>query len=438
MNDYLNIVPEFLKESLDSINRFEKRLPKIVEKIERGKISFLKDEENLFRAVHSISGGSSFLGLGDIERISLWLEKLLFVIKDEKVPADSVSASLVDSLFKLIKEALANNGKVKKRVANKIEKQVSKFFESIKDKVEERPVTIDLDGKEFSFSIDLKEIEKKLEKKGLYILSIDPIADLDENRWVLTDFISELLEHGDILDSVIDIENVYEDSIPVSVLYLCDISDKKLRNKLKDLPQEKIVLIDRNTSKRIFNLENRTESRKDVEKNLEESSPSKIESYQDYDGPVEEAIQEKENEEEREFVSFLIGKEYYAVSIKDVFDMKEMLPCSRIPNQPDHMLGVMNLRGNVVPVIDLRLLMGKKKVTYDEFSVFLIVKVNNKITGCVVDAIDDVVFLEPEDTQITPATSRQINIDYVKFIAKDSKTGRFLIVLDLEKMLINE
>ena len=89
-------------------------------------------------------------------------------------------------------------------------------------------------------------------------------------------------------------------------------------------------------------------------------------------------------------------------------------------------------------MVDLRLVMGRKDVTYNQFSVFLIVKVKNKITGCVVDAIDDVVFLEPEDTQITPATSRQINIDYVKFIAKDPKTGRFLIVLDLEKMLINE
>jgi purine-binding chemotaxis protein CheW len=102
------------------------------------------------------------------------------------------------------------------------------------------------------------------------------------------------------------------------------------------------------------------------------------------------------------------------------------------------MLGVTNLRGNVIPVIDLRLLMGRKDVIYDDFSVFLIVKVNNKITGCVVDAIDDVVFLEPENTQITPATSRQINIDYVKFVAKDPKTERFLIVLDLEKMLSNE
>ncbi|HQJ60261.1 MAG TPA: chemotaxis protein CheW, partial [bacterium] len=108
------------------------------------------------------------------------------------------------------------------------------------------------------------------------------------------------------------------------------------------------------------------------------------------------------------------------------------------PNQPDTYLGVANLRGNVIPVIDLRRVFGIKNVKYDEFTVFLMVKIENKIKGCVVDSIDDVVFLEPENTQITPALSRKIKTDFVKFIAKDPKTERFLIVIDVEKMLENE
>jgi len=434
MKDLLDIVPEFLNEALESVSRLEQKIPSIIKKIKKGKASFLKKEKDLFRTVHSISGGSSFLGLEDIEKISVWLEKLLCLIKDEKVQADDESADLVESLFILINDALTNKGKITKRASNKIEKQVAGLFERIKEKVQEQTIIIDFEGKEFSFSIDASDVEKKLKNKRLYLLNIDPVADLDENKWTLTDFISELLEDGEILDSVIDIENVYEDSIPVSVLYLCEISDKKLRKKLRDLSQDKIILFDEDTSKKLFGL-----NKKDEE--LEESPEPKRLRHAKNGNPqktVVDQISEKQVEEEREFVSFLIGKEHYAVSIKDVFDMKEMLPCSRIPNQPDHMLGVTNLRGNVVPVVDLRLVMGRKNVTYNEFSVFLIVKVKNKITGCVVDAIDDVVFLEPEDTQITPVTSRQINIDYVKFIAKDPKTGRFLIVLDLEKMLINE
>ncbi len=442
MNDFLNIVPEFLNESLDSVNSFEHRIPELIENIEKGDVSSLKKEKYLFRAVHSISGGSSFLGLEDIEKVSNWLEKILFFLKDKKIPADKVSAGLVEGLFKLIKDSLADKGKVKKRPLNKIEKQVNILFDSLNGKVKESPVKIDIDGKEFSFSINLHEIEKKLEKKSLYLLNIDPMTDLDENKWGLTDFISELLEYGDILDSVIDIENVYEDSIPVSVLYLCDISDRKLRNRLKDIPKEKIVLIDKDTVSRIFGSQSPlrgSEKKEEPEKEIEYDPEVETMPYQNKTKDnFEEQVQEIEKEEEKEFVSFCIGKEYYAISIKDVFDMKEMLPCSKVPNQPNHMLGVMNLRGNVVPVVDLRLLMGKKKVKYDEFSVFLIVKVNNKITGCVVDAIEDVVFLESENTQITPVTSRQINIDYVKFIAKDPKTARFLIVLDLEKILDNE
>jgi purine-binding chemotaxis protein CheW len=149
-------------------------------------------------------------------------------------------------------------------------------------------------------------------------------------------------------------------------------------------------------------------------------------------------IEETEESLTNKYVSFKIGTEYYAVPIEFVYDMKEMLPCSRIPNQPNHFLGVANLRGNVVPVIDLRKIFGFNEVKYDQFTVFLMLRVEGKIKGCVVDSIDDVVFLEPENTQITPALSRKIKNDFVKFIAKEPKTERFLIVIDVEKMLENE
>lgn len=149
-------------------------------------------------------------------------------------------------------------------------------------------------------------------------------------------------------------------------------------------------------------------------------------------------IEDTEEVLTNKYVSFKIGTEYYAVPIEFVYDMKEMLPCSRIPNQPHHFLGVANLRGNVVPIIDLRKIFGINEVKYDQFTVFLMLRVDGKIKGCVVDSIDDVVFLEPENTQITPALSRKIKNDFVKFIAKEPKTERFLIVIDVEKMLENE
>lgn len=436
MNDYKNIVPEFINESLDSVGRIAVKMPEIIKDLAKGDVSSLKKEKTLFRIIHSISGGSSFLGLENIEKISSWLEKTLFFLENENLPADDFTASLIDDMFFLIKESLENKGKVKKRPLNKIEKQISRLFSEIKGQDRESEIDITLDGKEFSFLIDLDKIGPQLEKKGLYLLNIDPINDLDENKQSLTDFISKLLEFGDILDSIIDIDNVFDDSIPVSVLYLSNLSQDQLKNELIEIPQDKIVFVDSKAAKKLFGFEEEDISKREM---LQTEKILDDETYQEsFLNQEEDSSPDVEKEEEREFVSFRIGKEYYAVSIKDVFDMKEMLPCSRIPNQPTHMLGVMNLRGNVVPVIDLRLLMGKKNVEYGEFSVFLIVKVKEKITGCVVDAIDDVVFLEPEDTQITPVTSRQINIDYVKFIAKDPKTGLFLIVLDLEKMLINE
>jgi len=149
---------------------------------------------------------------------------------------------------------------------------------------------------------------------------------------------------------------------------------------------------------------------------------------------IEDTVEDKNNE----YLSFRIGAEHYAVPITVVYDMKQMLPCSRIPNQPEHFLGVANLRGNVIPVIDLRKVFGIKDISYGEFTVFLMLKVNEKIKGCVVDSIDDVVFLEPENTHLAPMVSRKIRTDFVKFIANDPKTKRFLIVLDIDKMLEND
>lgn len=143
-------------------------------------------------------------------------------------------------------------------------------------------------------------------------------------------------------------------------------------------------------------------------------------------------------EKNSEFLSFRIGTEHYAVPITLVYDMKQMLPCSRIPNQPEHFLGVANLRGNVVPVVDLRKVFGVKDASYGEFTVFLMLKVKDKIKGCVVDSIDDVIFLEPENTHSAPMLSRKIRSDFVKFIANDPRTKKFLIVLDIEKMLEND
>ena len=118
--------------------------------------------------------------------------------------------------------------------------------------------------------------------------------------------------------------------------------------------------------------------------------------------------------------------------------MKEMLPCSKLPKQPEHFLGVTNLRGNIVPVIDFRSFLGVKEPEFNEYTVFLMLKINEKIKGCVVDAINDVVVLEPEHTHSTPSVSRKTNLEFVNFIAKDPKSGQFLIVLDVEKILKNE
>jgi purine-binding chemotaxis protein CheW len=181
---------------------------------------------------------------------------------------------------------------------------------------------------------------------------------------------------------------------------------------------------------------------KEIKKPLEKEPPIKQSAIPEEEEHFSVVVSDSSKTEEDEFeepvnqyVSFRIGVEHYAVSINYVYDMKEMLPCSRIPKQPPHYLGVANLRGNIVPVIDFRSFLGVKDPQFNEYTVFLMLKIGEKVKGCVVDAINDVVVLEPENTHVTPSVSRKTNLEYVTFIAKDPKTGQFLIVLDVEKIL---
>jgi purine-binding chemotaxis protein CheW len=321
MNSSTNYVSEFIAESARQMSEIEMILPLVADYIKKDETPPVKEVSRLFRAIHSIKGGSSFAGLDEIETVFLKLEEILSRIVESGRTALEESEDLVDRIFSFLEESLHNQGKIKKREWKKIEKDAESFL--------------------------LKSFPKKT--------PAETPADIE-----------------------------YDNS-------------------------EKMEELNKPDSFEIF-------------ENEEES--------------------EEESEEEgtgtNKYVSFKIGTEHYAVPIEYVYDMKEMLPCSSIPNQKPHFLGVANLRGSVIPVIDLRKVFGFNEITYNEFTVFLMLKVKGKIKGCVVDSIDDVVSLESENTQSTPVLSRKIKTDFVKYVAKEPKSERFLIVIDVEKMLENE
>ncbi|KGT84818.1 chemotaxis protein, partial [Xanthomonas vasicola] len=101
-----------------------------------------------------------------------------------------------------------------------------------------------------------------------------------------------------------------------------------------------------------------------------------------------------------EFLSFALGEEHYGVDILKVQEIRGYDSVTRLPDAPDYIKGVINLRGTIVPVIDLRLKLRLKEARYDAFTVMIVLNVEDRVVGIVVDSVSDVIPLN--DDQIRP------------------------------------
>ncbi|MCL6471581.1 MAG: chemotaxis protein CheW [Firmicutes bacterium] len=134
-----------------------------------------------------------------------------------------------------------------------------------------------------------------------------------------------------------------------------------------------------------------------------------------------------------QFVTFTLEGEEYGVEILKVQEIIGYQGFTKVPNVPDFVKGVLNLRGSVVPVIDLRLKFSMKEKEYDKFTVILILEVKERIIGVIVDAVSDVVSLTEDDIQPTPDFSSGIRADFIASMGR--KDDKLIIILDIDKVL---
>ena len=135
----------------------------------------------------------------------------------------------------------------------------------------------------------------------------------------------------------------------------------------------------------------------------------------------------------REFLSFKLGDEEYGMDILRVQEIRSYEPPTRMANSPGFIKGVINLRGVIVPIIDMRIKFNLAKVNYDTFTVVIVVNIGNQVVGIVVDGVSDVITLSPEQLHPAPEFSSAIGSDHV--LAIGSVADRMLILLDIEKLL---
>ena len=136
-----------------------------------------------------------------------------------------------------------------------------------------------------------------------------------------------------------------------------------------------------------------------------------------------------------QYLTFSLGDEEYGVEILKVQEIKGFTPVTPIPNTPPHVKGVMNLRGTIVPVIDLRLRLGMAPTECAPFTVIIVMAVGTKIVGAVVDAVSDVLHVPRADIQPAP----QLGGADARCIAGIAQAGEKLIVLlDVDAVLRHE
>jgi purine-binding chemotaxis protein CheW len=135
----------------------------------------------------------------------------------------------------------------------------------------------------------------------------------------------------------------------------------------------------------------------------------------------------------RQFLSFRLGQEEYGIEILKVQEIKGFTAVTPIPNTPPCIKGVMNLRGTVVPVMDLRAKFGMVESAYDKFTVIIVVTVGARVMGLVVDAVSDVLDVGQAQMEAVPDLGAGIDTAFLAGMAKAGE--KLVLLLDLDRVI---
>lgn len=150
-----------------------------------------------------------------------------------------------------------------------------------------------------------------------------------------------------------------------------------------------------------------------------------------------ETLEKKPQTASAQFLSFTLGKEEYGVDILRVQEIRSWEPVSRIPNVPSYEKGVVNLRGSIVPIIDLRERFGLGHSQYTPLTVVVVLQVHihgkTRIMGVVVDAVSDVVDVDKKNIQSAPNFGSKVSTEFINGLI--SVNQRMVMLLDVDKLL---
>ena len=156
----------------------------------------------------------------------------------------------------------------------------------------------------------------------------------------------------------------------------------------------------------------------------------------DVDEKIDQAVKAMADKEGK-YLTFTLSEEEYGIGILKIKEIIGMLPITSVPQTPEFVKGVINLRGKVIPVMDLRLRFGMPSIDYSERTCIIVVEIGGQVgtipAGLVVDAVSEVLNIKGDDIEKTPTFGTKLNTDYILGMAK--MEGGVKILLDIDQVL---
>ena len=139
---------------------------------------------------------------------------------------------------------------------------------------------------------------------------------------------------------------------------------------------------------------------------------------------------------QQEFLTFVLGDENYALDIMTVKEIRGYEAVTKIANAPDYIKGVLNLRGDIVPIIDLRIKFQVGDATYDEFTIVIMLMIGDRVVGIVVDEVSDVIKVEDDDIRPPPEFGVAFDSAYLHGLTTISE--QMIILVNIQKLISSD
>jgi two-component system, chemotaxis family, sensor kinase CheA len=442
VGDFDDLIEEFVTESREHIADIEEDLIKIEADMESVDPEVIN---RVFRAAHSIKGSAKFLDLTNIGELAHKLEDVLNLIRSGKVvPTSEVATPLLqaaDMLKSMFEDVTSSNDMDISEHTRVLQGIIDGAGASSGQK--KKPAAAAAAGNLLSpFGVEALTVSKKLATSQVYIVNVQLRED------DLEEFKNDLENLGEVLGtcrkdrgtcSILYSSIMEADMIPSALGITQDCVTQLNESMLGQAEARKPQAAPQRVpeQKHQAKKEKAPAPRAFEEDTMDDEGDVKVFRKAKEEQPLpmkEKTLMKKEEDEEKKedentsFITFSLESETYAVPIQAIEEIIGCQEISLLPNVPTFIKGVINLRGELVPVMDLRLKFRLEAREYNPLTVFLIVRIEEKVMGLVVDNVADVLVIDPSRVQKTPVFSARISTDFIEGVYKDAQNQMVILV----------